>query len=45
LREEGRGKMIMSILFIGKKLMVYFFGNQEIMHSYHANSSKDSSKG
>jgi hypothetical protein len=42
--EEGRA--VVSILFIGKKLMGYFFGIQEIMHSYHANSSfsKDSQK-
>jgi hypothetical protein len=34
--EEGRA--VVSILFIGKKLMGYFFGILEIMHSYHANS-------
>jgi hypothetical protein len=33
-----------GIAFTGKKLMGYFFGIQEIMHSYHANSSVDSSK-
>ena len=33
-----------GIAFTGKKLMGYFFGIQEIMHSYHANSSADSSK-
>jgi hypothetical protein len=41
LREEGRE--VVRILFIGKKLMGYFFGIQEIMHSYHANSSAVSS--
>ncbi len=28
-----------GIAITGKKLMGYFFGIQEIMHSYHANSS------
>jgi hypothetical protein len=40
-RGEGKGAQYR------KKLMGYFFGIQEIMHSYHANSSavsKDSSK-
>jgi hypothetical protein len=32
-----------GIAFTGKKLMGYFFGIQEIMHSYHANSSAVSS--